>query len=688
MRIKIVLLFLLISSTVIAQQSDLKSPRATYITFINSIQGENIDAQKASKIINSRHVFSRNNRIELVGDLKSYLDQKGIIIIIDSIPDNNDYRDSISNNSEYVLADGISIAKYGKNWYLSKATTDAIPNLIASMTEGLEVKAEDAPKDNIITRRLEEEQEREAELDKISRMDVDLSSPYATVKFFNENIDIDPAIASRIISNRDISHLDKRIDIATKLDRFFDGKGVLIDLDKVPDDPDFTDSLKMSKNTFGLSYRFADIYLQKEGNNWYLSKESAEKMPELYKLAFPFGSDRLLQYLPTRGRVMIFGLAVWQYIAILLIVILTYLIFRFLNWAITFIVTKMLFRFGYKDLARKYVNPVVRPIGWLIAFVLAETATPFLQLPIKATAFITVTVSALIPLFATIAVYKAIDIVGLYMKKVAESTESTFDDQLVPLIRKILKSFVVIIGSLYVLSNLDVNMGVLFGTLSVGGLALALAAQDTIKNFFGSLMIFMDKPFQAGHWIVTPDGIDGTVEQVGFRSTRIRTFANSVITVPNGKLSDASIDNFGLRAYRRFKTNISVTYDTPPHVLELFIEGLREIVKQHPHTRKDMVNIYMNDMGSHSLNILFYMFFITPLWADELKYRHEIIISIMKLAENLGVNFAFPTQTLNMENFPGKDSLSPNYEPAEKLRPKMQQFLDSQKVDKNNKNDE
>jgi MscS family membrane protein len=271
------------------------------------------------------------------------------------------------------------------------------------------------------------------------------------------------------------------------------------------------------------------------------------------------------------------------------------------------------------------------------------------------------------------------DIVGLYMKKMADKTETTYDDQIVPIVRKILKTFVVIIGGIIVLQNLDVNIGLLLGGLSVGGLALALAAQDTIKNFFGSLMIFMDKPFQAGQWIVTSDGIDGTVEKVGFRSTQVRTFANSLITVPNGKLSDSAINNYGLRAYRRFKTHIAVTYDTPPDVLDLFIKGLRDIVKEHPHTRKDMYHIYMNDMGSHSLDVLFYIFFITPSWGEELQYRHEVILSIIRLAHTLGINFAFPTQTLHMERFPGQMSLSPTYEQVEELEPKMKQYFDDQK---------
>jgi MscS family membrane protein len=670
MQARLLIIFLLVSTVGFAQQKELASPNATLHTFYDNLQEGGRGANVASKAIHSRHISSKKNRENLVSQLKSYMDKEGLVINFAGVPTSNDYLDSLSNKHYYIVTPGISLQKIGKNWYFSKATVEYIPSLTdpdAAAVEPAEVTAK------------KQQQARQVELARIARMPVDLSSPYATIKFFDDNIEVDPAIAARIISSQDISHLEDRIDIAEKLNRFFGGKGVWIDPDKIPDDPEYTDSTKVGRFTYELSYRFAEIYLERDGKNWYLSKESAEKVPELYKTAFPFGSDRLLKYLPTEGRKEIFGLYAWQYIAVLLIVILTYLIFRLLNWSITFLVTKILFRFGYKELAQKFVNPVVRPIGLLIAFMLAETSTPFLQLPVKITAFISVTVELLIPLFATIAVYNAMDIVGLYMKKMADKTETSYDDQIVPIVRKILKTFVVIIGGIIVLQNLNVNIGLLLGGLSVGGLALALAAQDTIKNFFGSLMIFMDKPFQAGHWITASDGIDGTVEQVGFRSTRIRTFANSVITVPNGKLSDASIDNHGLRAYRRFKTNIAVTYNTPPDVLDLFIKGLREIVKEHPNTRKDSFHIYMNDMGSHSLNILFYIFFITPSWGEELQYRHEVILSIIRLAHELGINFAFPTQTLHMENFPGQMSLSPTYEQIGKLDPKMKKYFDDQK---------
>jgi MscS family membrane protein len=170
---------------------------------------------------------------------------------------------------------------------------------------------------------------------------------------------------------------------------------------------------------------------------------------------------------------------------------------------------------------------------------------------------------------------------------------------------------VVAIGLLYVLQSLNFDITTLLAGISIGGIALALAAQDTLKNFFGSLMIFIDKPFQIGDWINFNE-VDGTVEEVGFRSTRVRTFANSLVYVPNGKLADSTIDNFGLRQYRRFSTTISLTYDTPTALIRQFVDGLNEIVANHPDTRKDFWEVKLNTMGSHSLNIMFYIFFAVP----------------------------------------------------------------------------
>jgi len=206
-------------------------------------------------------------------------------------------------------------------------------------------------------------------------------------------------------------------------------------------------------------------------------------------------------------------------------------------------------------------------------------------------------------------------------------------------------------------------------------LAFALAAQDTIKNFFGSLMIFVDRPFQVGDWITSGD-LDGTVEEVGFRSTRIRTFRNSVMSIPNGVITNQMIDNHGLRVYRRFMTTIALTYDTPPELIDVFVKGLKQIVEDHPKTRKDYYEIHFNNMGSSSLDVLFYIFFNVPSWTDELVARHEVLLEIVRLAEHLGVNFAFPTQTLHVETFPEKKGNSPEYiDSSPELKKKLEDYV-------------
>lgn len=171
-------------------------------------------------------------------------------------------------------------------------------------------------------------------------------------------------------------------------------------------------------------------------------------------------------------------------------------------------------------------------------------------------------------------------------------------------------------------------------------------------------------------------GIDGTVEKVGIRATRVRTFANSLVYIPNGQLTNSTVNNYGLRVYRRFKTTLSITYDTPPVLIEKFVEGMRDIVLHHPDTRKDYFEIHLNDFGSSSLNILFYIFFSVSSWSEELRGRHEVMLAVIQLAEELGVRFAFPTSTLRVEELPGQKSLSPVYRrDPDQLDQQIRQFM-------------
>ncbi|MDT8323497.1 MAG: mechanosensitive ion channel family protein, partial [Bacteroidota bacterium] len=195
-------------------------------------------------------------------------------------------------------------------------------------------------------------------------------------------------------------------------------------------------------------------------------------------------------------------------------------------------------------------------------------------------------------------------------------------------------------------------------------------AKDTVENLFGSLTVMFDKPFDIGDWIKVGD-LEGTVEEVGFRSTRIRTFYNSQITMPNSRLVASAVDNLGRRQYRRLSTTLGVQYDTPPEKIDAFCEGIREIIRRHPYTRKDFYMVYFNEFAAFSLNILLYVFHETPDWATELRERHRLLLDITRLAKRLGVEFAFPTQTLHMSSMPQPMHFTtdpvPSVTPREKL---------------------
>jgi MscS family membrane protein len=187
--------------------------------------------------------------------------------------------------------------------------------------------------------------------------------------------------------------------------------------------------------------------------------------------------------------------------------------------------------------------------------------------------------------------------------------------------------------------------------LGVGGLAVALAAQQTLANLLGSLIIMFEKPFAVGHFVKVQD-IEGMVENVGFRSTRIRTFHNSLVTIPSSQLVNSTVDNMELREYRQVKTALNLTYDTPVEKIEDFVEGIKQILETHPQTRKDNIQVFFYEFGPHSLDILLNFFVKVPDRAAELNERQRIFLDILCLAEKNDVRFAFPTQTLHIESLP------------------------------------
>ena len=248
---------------------------------------------------------------------------------------------------------------------------------------------------------------------------------------------------------------------------------------------------------------------------------------------------------------------------------------------------------------------------------------------------------------ATLAGFRSIDVLGFWAAKKAGRTDSTLDDILVPLGRKALKLLVVAVGIVNLATILELEITPLLGALGVGSIGFAFAAQNTIENLFGSVTVVLDRPFSVGDWVEV-DGVDGTVEEVGLRSTKVRTFYDSLVSIPNAKLTTAIVDNYGSRKYRRFKATLGVRYETTPEQIEAFCKGIKTLVADRSDTRKDVCYAELNGFGDSSLNIMLYMFFECEDWTAELRGRHELMLDIIRLAHELGVEFAFPTQIVHL----------------------------------------
>jgi len=251
--------------------------------------------------------------------------------------------------------------------------------------------------------------------------------------------------------------------------------------------------------------------------------------------------------------------------------------------------------------------------------------------------------------------------------------------ELVSLIIAILKIVIFLIGLLLILVRFGIDISGILASLGIGGLAVALAAQSTLSNFFGLIKMIVDKSFSIGDWIQT-DTVEGSVVKIGFISTKIRTFDNALITIPNSNLANSSIKNWNKRKIgRRIKLHIGVTYDATQENLQNAIEQIKEMLHTHPEIitsqkvdykeinrfyRKEQklisiddkygiktnLLVYLDRFNDSSIDILIYTFTKTVAWDKWLEVKEDVLLKIWTILENNNLEFAFPSQTLYLEH--------------------------------------
>lgn len=514
-----------------------------------------------------------------------------------------------------------------------------------------------------------------------SNLKVDLSSPKATInthlKFLEEQ-NYNPQKSAKVFYKLSA---DEAKEKALKLKMILSGKGLKVELDKIPNDPNFKDTTIVNQPHKYLlfSVQLPEFYLVKIGNNWYYSEETVNEIDYLYDEVYPWHTQWIHSLIPESGYKKFLNIEIWQLLAIGILTASFLILYFILREILSFILRKAQFMLFHKRNQNINValRQVSRPIVVLILIHFVIKIIPSLLFSVEVNSFLLMAFEIVSTVYWIYVFLNVVKVIMSFYEEYTEQTHSKLDDQLVPILRNFLKGIVIFLGFLKLLTVFGLDPTTVIAGASIGGIAIAFASQDTVKNLIGTFMIFLDKPFHIGDWILA-EGVEGTVEEVGFRSTRIRAFDTSLFQIPNSKLAEIVVNNKGLRKYRRYKTELGIRYDTPPELIEAFVKGVRELIILHPDTLSDQYNVEFTGFGNSSLLILLNVFFIELDWNIEQSSKHRLHMAIVKLAKELGVEFAFPSSTVIIEQFPEKKGVDMKYDLS---KDRLQKAIEKSKED-------
>jgi MscS family membrane protein len=355
--------------------------------------------------------------------------------------------------------------------------------------------------------------------------------------------------------------------------------------------------------------------------------------------------ELLRQWVPhglKRGGFVLRG---YQWIGLFVLVLLGIVIERVVLFALRPLLRRV--TKGEGSIYDELLGDFERPVGWVLGTGVFLACLPVLDIEPRYRETLELSASVVLAVGGVWAAYRLVDVASWHLERRARLTANRFDDMLVPLLRRTLKVLVLIVGVVFVTSQLTTDLWGIFAGLSIGSLALGFAAKDSIENLFGTFTVLLDNPFKLGD-LVKVGGYNGTIEQVGFRSTRLRTDQDTLVTMPNSRFIASDIENLSQRRRRRVGFVLGATYDTPPHTLEAFCEGLRELVRRHPWTYKHDFQAWFESFGPVSLDVRLVCFLECLDAATFQRERHRLNLDILRLAGELEVSFAFPTQTIHM----------------------------------------
>lgn len=264
--------------------------------------------------------------------------------------------------------------------------------------------------------------------------------------------------------------------------------------------------------------------------------------------------------------------------------------------------------------------------------------------------------------------YKLVGIFEPSQRQLLRAAGLRLDEKLLPFLRTALRLIVVAIGVVIILQEWNYDVNGLIAGLGLGGLAVSLAAKDTVENLFGFTAIVGDSPFLVGDYIKSPD-VEGTVEHVGLRSTRIRQLNQALVTVPNSKLASAAVLNWSRLSKRWYDTTIGIGYTANSDDIRLLVTRIRDMLDTRPLVEKDSILVHFVEFSDHALQILVRCYINLPNWGEYTAEKEQIHLAVMDIIHELGLAIAFPTQSLYIEQMPFPSMAEPRPNSAESNPP-------------------
>ena len=609
------------------------TPYKTVKSHFYFLEKDHYNPKLATYVLGKSDLNTKAKELRVI-KLKSILKKMGIKL--EDIPDR---RKGIIEKDKYQFfpnEPSLYLVRVNRKWVYSPETIKAIPNLYSKYVLGIKNnrKKKINAKNKILDEIINEDS---------TGVQFSLATPANTIKshlIFLSDSFFDPELASKTINfaPEDTANAE---ELALMLKQVYLGTGTQVfDIEELSNDSNYVDS--NGATIYHPNPIYPELYLEKIGDDWLYSRATSKLIRSVHQDmydgeaedVFKF-SDKFKRWAGVKSNTVIWkALKLWQLYMLLYFIGLIVLLFL-INKLVVKRVFKLMMRGSPYQLN---FYQLFSAITFSILFSIIRNYAPAVGLTIQYNYIFIKTISLLIIFTNTLLALYIVNGLKIFFTQ-GHQHDSRFG--IVIFTSLIAKAIIFTVSLLYIIKLLDFNLINFLAGLSIGGFALAFGAQETVKNFLGSLMIFADKSFRVGDWIDNGE-VSGTVEEIGLRSTKIRTFHNSLVTVPNSLLSDNNIDNLGRRIYRRYKTKLIIKYNTPSDKIELFTNKISEAIGKHPETRKDFYMVYMSDFTMYGTEVLIYTFFEVSDWNKEMKAKHDLIKTILDIKDELQIEFAVP----------------------------------------------